>query len=386
LKILLIHCQYQLKGGEDTVVKQELDLLGQHHTVELLYFQNQSGIKGLGQFLSSIWNLSAARMVVDKINDFKPNIVHVHNWHFGLGPLVFRTVSQLGIPIVHTVHNYRLLCPSAILFHQGKLFTNSLQESFPWKAVRNKVYRSSFILTFWLAFIVWFHKKKGTWKKIDAYICLTPFAVELFQQSNFGVSKDLFTVKPNFTAISMDLQTLEREQHFLFIGRLSEEKGLTILLNAFKDCPFLLKIAGDGPLKELVLNAAKQFSNIIYLGSLTNEKVTEELQKTQGLIFPSVWYEGMPMTILEAFSTATPVIASNLGAMTSLISNGSNGFHFEPRNVNNLKESVAKFNALSIDQKKEMGAHALLKYQDSYSPELQMRYFEAIYNNALKKK
>lgn len=385
MKILLIHTHYQLHGGEDAVVKQEIELLKHHHTVEVLWFQNQAGLKGALQFLCSIWNIGSATTVRKKIQEFKPDVVHVHNWHFAMGPLVFREISRLGIPIVHTVHNYRLLCPSAILLYNGQLFTDSLNQAFPWKAILNKVYRSSIAQTFWLSFVVWFHKRIGTWKKIDSYVCLTPFAVDLFQQSNFGIPKNQFTVKPNFTAISKELQTVDREKHFLFIGRLSEEKGLTVLLDAFKDSLFVLKIAGDGPLKKLVLNTTRQSSNIIYLGNLTNEKVTEELQKTQALIFPSVWYEGMPMTILEAFSTATPVIASNLGAMTSLISNKSNGFHFEPGNMNNLKEIVTKFDALSMSEKKLMGFTAFQNYKDIYSPELQLGYFDAIYSKVLKK-
>jgi glycosyltransferase involved in cell wall biosynthesis len=350
-----------------------------------LRFQNQVGWKGALQFLCSIWNISASNKVRKKIQEFEPDVVHIHNWHFALGPLVFRQINKMCIPIVHTVHNYRLLCPSAILLHKGSLFTDSLNQSFPWKAVQNKVYRSSVIQTFWLAFVVWFHKKIGTWKKIDAYVCLTPFAVCLFQQSNLGISKQQYAIKPNFTAEPEVLQHIEREKHFLFIGRLSEEKGIETLLNAFEDSPFLLKIAGDGPLKHKVINAAKQFANISYLGNLPNNEVSVEFRKTQALIFPSVWYEGMPMTILEAFSTGTPVIASKLGAMTSLIIDGYNGFHFEPGNVDNLKEIVIRYNALSILEKEQMSNNALEEYKSKYSPELQLAYFDSIYNKVLKK-
>ncbi|WP_338646153.1 glycosyltransferase [Flavobacterium sp. KS-LB2] len=386
MKILLIHTHYQLHGGEDAVVKQEIELLKHHHTVEVLWFQNQAGWKGALQFLCSIWNISSATTVRKKIQEFKPDVVHVHNWHFAMGPLVFREINRLGIPIVHTVHNYRLLCPSAILLHKGILFTNSLKESFPWTAVRNKVYRSSILQTFWLGFVIWFHKEIGTWEKIDAYVCLTPFAITLFQQSNFGVLKDRFTVKPNFTSAPKDFQPSEREQHFLFIGRLSEEKGIAVLLKAFKDSPFVLKIAGDGPLKELVLNLAKQSCNVIYLGNLTTEKVTEELQKTQALIFPSICYEMFGLVNIEAFANQTPVIASKIGAPQSLIIDSYNGFHFEPGNVNHLKEIITKFNALSIAEKKQMGSNAFRNYQDAYLPELQLGYFDAIYSKVLKKK
>lgn len=386
MKILIIHCHYQLRGGEDTVVEQEIELLRQQHLVEILYFQNQGGWKGALRFLGSIWNIKATAVVKNKILNFQPDVVHVHNWHFALGPLVFRVINRLGIPIVHTVHNYRLLCPSGILLHNGQLFTDSLKQSFPWSAVLNKAYRSSTAQTFWLGLIIWFHKKIGTWKKIDSYVCLTPFAVNVFCESNFGVPREQFDVKPNFTSKPKTLNRIEKENHFLFIGRLSEEKGLETLLKAFEDLPFLLKIAGDGPLMQKVVNATKQFANINYLGNLSKNKVSEELRKSQALLFPSVWYEGMPMTILEAFSNSTAVIASNLGAMTSLIIEGYNGFHFESGNVDDLKRVVSRFHALSEIEKKKMNSNAFDNYNSTYSPALQLDYFDAIYNKVLRKK
>lgn len=382
MKILIIHTKYQLQGGEDTVVKQEIELLRQYNTVEVLYFQNKAGWKGGLQFLSSVWNNYAANKVKQKIKEFKPDVVHVHNWHFACGPLVFRMVNSLGIPIVHTVHNYRLLCPSSILLHKGKLFENSLHQLFPWTAVFNKVYRSSVMQTFWLAFVVWFHKKIGTWKKIDTYVCLTSFAVNLFEHSNFGVSKKKFLVKPNFIYSSPTDLSIMKEGHFLFIGRLSEEKGIDVMLNTFKELPLVLKIAGEGPLKEQVIDFSRQFLNIEYLGNLSKIEVTDALVKAQALISPSICYEGMPMTILEAFSASTPVITSDLGAMSSLISNGSNGFLFEAGNVKDLKNTILKFNALCEEDKKQMGINAFEKYQTIYSPELQQQYFDVIYKTA----
>jgi glycosyltransferase involved in cell wall biosynthesis len=385
LKILLIHTHYQLQGGEDAVVEQELEFLKQHHDVEILRFQNRSGWKGALQFLISIWNIDAAKKSSKKVRDFQPDIVHVHNWHFAMGPLAFRVINRMGIPLVHTVHNFRLLCPSAILLNEGKLFTKSLKEPFPWSAVRNKVYRSSVAQTFWLGLVVWFHKKIGTWKKIDSFVCLTPFAVDLFQQSNFGVSKEQFSIKPNFTRIPEISQSIKRGEHFLFIGRLSEEKGIDILLHAFKELPFSLKIAGDGPLKEQVVNATKEWSNISYLGNLSNNKVIEELRKAQALIFPSVCYETFGLVNIEAFVNHTPVIASNIGAPQSLIRDGYSGFLFEPGKAGHLMEVIFKFNTLSAIEKEKMGANAFESYQSNYTPELQEHYFESIYNQVLKK-
>lgn len=385
LKILLIHTAYKFKGGEDTVVEQEIDLLKEKHEVKVLFFQNVGGLKGALQFLFSIWNRRAVHKVKVAIQEFKPDVVHIHNWHFALGPLVFRVIHSLRIPVVHTVHNYRLLCPSGILLHKGQLFTDSLKQSFPWKAVLKKVYRSSVVQTFWLAFIVWFHKKIGTWKKIDSYVCLTPFAVDLFQESNFGVEKKQFSVKPNFTTSPEIRQSFEKENHFLFIGRLSEEKGIEILLKAFKELPFLLRIAGDGPLKSHVVQATSNYSNISYIGNLTNIEVGLELGKAQALIFPSVWYETFGLVNIEAFSIGTPVLASKIGAPQSLIIDGYNGYHFEAGNEKNLKEVVLKFNSLSETEKNQMSHNAFESYKFNYSPKLQLDYFESIYDKVLKK-
>ena len=384
MKILIIHTHYHYNGGEDTVVEQEIELLKQYYDVEVLYFQNHLGFQGAKQFLLSIWNFVSVNEVKQKIKAFQPDIIHVHNWHFALGPLLFMAISQLGIPIVHTIHNYRLLCPSAILFHNQKLFTSSVSQSFPWTSIRNKVYRSSRTQTFWVAFTIWLHKKIGTWNKIDAYVCLTSFAVDVFQKSNFGISKERFIVKPNFTTVVENHNAVKRENHFLFIGRLSEEKGIETLIKAFQDSSFILKIAGDGPLKENVLKACEMSSNIIYLGNLPKEKIIEELYKCQALIFPSVWYEGMPMSIIEAFSTSTPVIASRIGAMTSMISDGVNGFLFESGNENNLLVTVNKFNTLSTSEKEQINLNTYHSYQTQYSPKLQKAYFHSIYNKVLK--
>lgn len=363
---------------------QELELLRKYHEVEILYFQNHGGWKGALQFLGSIWNIFSCRKLKQKIEEFKPDVVHVHNWHFATGPLIFRQIHNLRIPIVHTVHNYRLLCPSAILLHKGKLFNDSLYASFPWKAIQNKVYRSSLLQTFWLAFIVWLHKVNGTWKKIDTYVCLTSFAIDMFQQSSFGVSKEKFTVKPNFISISSD-EEVTRSNHFIFIGRLSEEKGIEVLLDVFKELPFTLKIAGDGPLRDQVVSSVQQFPNIIYLGNLSKKEVVNELKQAQALIAPSICYEGMPMTILEAFSVCTPVITSNLGAMTSLISSESNGYLFEPGNKTALKDIIVKFDTLSVKDKNQMGLNALNDYKTIYSPQLQKGYFDTIYCPLVKK-
>lgn len=385
MKILIIHTKYAQSGGEDAVVMQESVLLNQEHDVEVLYFQNYTGIKGLFQFLHSMWNMSASRKVRSKMNQFKPDIVHLHNFHFASGPLIIRTVKKMGIPLVQTLHNYRVLCPSAILLHNNQLFLDSLQADFPWSAVRKKVYKNSSILTFWLAVVFWFHKRMGTFKKVDKYICLTEYSKKMIENSRLDIKSNQLTIKPNFTKKVEVTSRSVRGNHFLFIGRLSAEKGIDILLNAFENSTETLKIGGDGPLKGLVEQKAKECSNIVYLGSLKSQQVNQQLCKAQALIFPSIWYEGMPMTILEAFAVKTPVIGSNLGAMSSIIKDHTNGLHFEVGNVDDLKMKIKEWIQFSAEQKGKLRQQAFNSYQTMYAPELQLKYFETIYNSVLKK-
>ncbi len=252
MKVLLIHTKYVFKGGEDAVFEQEFRLLSQKIEVQSLVFQNQSGWRGLLQFIQSIWNVGCCQMLKRKVELFNPDIIHVHNAHFAVGSIVYAVAHKLNIPIVATLHNYRLLCPSGTLHKGSNLFTESLHTIFPWKAVWIRAYRNSFLQTFWLALSTWFHKSIGTWKKVDKYIVLTLFAKELFLHFRLALNEIQLVVKPNFVE-NQQLGHLKRGAQFLFVGRLSEEKGIRTLLETFNQSDSPLYIVGDGPMKADVI-------------------------------------------------------------------------------------------------------------------------------------
>lgn len=379
MKILIVHSYYQIRGGEDAVFEQEKNLLQDGNEVERLAFKNKTGIKGAIQFLFSIWNPLIRRQVRKKIKIFHPSVIHIHNWHFACGPAVIRVAKDLRIPVVLTLHNYRLLCPSASLMNKERLFLDSISQGFPWVAVREKVYRNSFIQTFWLACVVWFHKKVGTWRLVDKYIVLTPFAKTLFQQSTLGLTENQLVVKPNYVAHSKVVNT--QRNGFLFVGRLTEEKGIKVLLQAFSKLDFDLKIAGEGPLAEEVEAAAKLHSNIQYLGRLNKEAIIFNMFSSEALIFPSLWYEGMPMTILESFSAGTPVIASRVGAMESMINDHYNGLHFEVGNAEDLASKLNKWRALNEAEKLQLQQNAFQTYLNNYTPEYNRAQLLKIYDS-----
>jgi len=380
MKILLIHAEYQLKGGEDSVIQQEYNLLNSGHEVKLLIYKNRSGVRGALQFFFSIYNFITANNIRDEIKRYRPDVVHFHNWHYSIGPAAIRAVQKEKVPIVMTLHNFRLLCPSATLINKGRLFTDSLSSSFPWKALYRKVYRDSYLQTFWLAFIVWFHKKIGTWKMVTKYIVLTQFAKDLFITSKLGLDESYFSVKPNFVEKPAS-EYLKREDHFLFVGRLSIEKGIMLLIEVFRNIPSILYIAGDGPLLEEIRKNITQIPNIILLGNLSQEDVELEMRRCTALIFPSIWFEGMPMTIIEALAVGTPVIASNLGAMSSMISNEKNGLHFTANDPKDLKKQICYWNAVSVTQKQNYGENALASFQDNYTAKSNLNQLLYIYIN-----
>lgn len=382
MKILLIHTYYQQSGGEDTVFQQEYSLLAEDNIVEKISFQNKKGLKGMIQFLFSIWNIYAAIKVRKKIKLFQPDIIHLHNWHYASGPLIIRTIKKKKIPLIITLHNYRLICPSGILMHKGIIYTKSINKRFPYQAIKDKVFRDSLFQTFWVAFIVWFHKILSTWNMPQKYIALTDFAKILFTESSIRIDKNRFIVKPNFSENPL-LECNLKKSDFLFIGRISEEKGIRCLLEAFKKVHYTIKIGGEGPLVNEVILAGKEHPNIQYLGKLEKALVVYYMQNSSILVFPSIWYEGMPMTIIEALALGTPVLASNLGAMTSMIQNEYNGLLFESNNSSDLCTKINEWQNKKQDEKEIFYKNAYSTYIKKYSPQINKKLLINIYQKTI---
>ncbi|WP_026957103.1 glycosyltransferase [Algoriphagus vanfongensis] len=382
MRILFIHVFYTVRGGEDSVFEQELKLVkSSNFEVESVSLFNSHGFRGIFDFIMSISNPFAWRKIYRRIKIFKPDIVHFHNIHFAIGPLVLRKLSKLGFPIVMTLHNYRLICPSATLFNKGTIFLDSMYSRFHWSAILNRVYKNSVLLTFWLTFVNYYHRQIGSWDKVDRYIVLTPFAKSLFANSSFSLKKEKMVIKPNF--VERPIAYLKRRSSsFLFIGRLSEEKGIDLLLDAFILSGYPIRIGGDGPLREKVLNISRSYPNILFLGRLSLEEVKTEMESCTALIFPSIWFEGMPMTIIEAFSLSTPVIANKLGAMESMIEDGVNGLHFS-QTVDDLISKTSYWNSLTENDRINFGKEALTSYEKIYTPEKNLQMLLSIYESIL---
>jgi glycosyltransferase involved in cell wall biosynthesis len=440
MRVLVIHTYYKLKGGEDSVVANEVELLRLNGVeVEQMSFSNSGST--LLKLLQVPFNYGSYRKTIRKVQEFKPDVVHIHNLHFSGSAAVVYALKKLNVPIVMTLHNYRLLCPSGSLYHDHHLFMDSLKPGFAWAAVKNGVYQNSKAITFWIAAAMYLHEKLGTWNKVDRFILLGQHSRELFAGSKLAFLADRMIVKPNFCfpvsssypaspgtvqaplsnapSLSFDkvapssleaatssaassevplssdlplssdiplssdaitsldrlvwstshLDGLQDAPYYLYVGRLTEEKGLPVLLEAFKDSLQALKIIGTGPLEDLVKEYSIKYPNISFAGAQPKEQVYEVLQGASALIFPSVWYETFGMVVIEAFSAGVPVIASDLGNIKNMIADGINGLRFKAGDPADLKKKILMFDQFDHIERESYRQNARNTYLKHYSPE-----------------
>lgn len=385
MRILLIHNYYQHHGGEDTVVQQEAEELSKSNPIKTITTKNSKGLKGLCQFFLYPFNIWKAKQIMKDVLAFKPDIVHIHNIHYALGPWIILALKKKGIPVVMTLHNFRLICPSATLFFKDQLFTNSLKEDFPWTAVKDKVLDNSFIKTFVTAFVYWWHKKIGTWSQIDQFLVLSDFAKNIFIQSKLGLAENHFAVKPNFATVNSHHEK-KFENFFLYIGRLSAEKGILQLLDAITKTNHRLKIFGTGPLEKEVLHIVQDHPNIEFLGFQSQDILRQNMEKASALLVPSVCYEGMPMTILEAYGLGTPVLSSNIGILQEMVVPLHTGLHFDPYSPESIRETLAQWIDLSIHDKAIISKNCVKIYTEKYTATKNMDLLLEIYKTAIDQK
>jgi len=345
LKIVVAHNFYQQAGGEDQVFADETALLESHgHTVARHTVHNDE-VANLGRLTlagRTIWNRQSHRELFDLVQRERADVVHFHNTFPLLSPSVYSAARSAGAAVVQTLHNYRLICPTAILYRNEKVCEDCMNRKVPWPAVVHRCYRGSFGASMVTVAMLSVHHSRGTFANdVDAYIALTEFAKAKFVQG--GMPADKITVKPNF--VGPDPGVGEGRGNFcLFVGRLTEAKGIDVLLKAWKllPDPIELKIAGDGELAPHVRDAAASNPRIHFVGRLPSDQINDLMGKATALIFPSVWYEGLPKTILEAYARGTPVIASRLGSMIELVRDGITGAHFTANDPADLAATVAR--------------------------------------------
>lgn len=344
MNITVLHNFYQLPGGEDQVFRGEVDLLKSYgHQVSPFVLSNDqlTKISPLRQASSSIWNREVYARLRQHLRETKAEVVHIHNTFPLASPSVYYAARAEGVPAVQTLHNFRLLCPAANLFRDGRPCESCLHTTTPWPGVVHACYRQNRLATAVAAGVLTTHRALGTWRtKVDCYIALTDFAREKFISG--GLAAEKLFVKPNFMHPDPGVGT-GNGRFALFVGRLSPEKGIETALKAWsnQNIGIPLKVVGDGPLKGLVEAAAEQNRSIEHLGWCSKETVLSLMKSASFLVLPSLCYEGFPMTVVEAFAVGLPVIASRIGSLASVIEHNHTGLLFEPGNSDELAKLVA---------------------------------------------
>jgi glycosyltransferase involved in cell wall biosynthesis len=385
MRILLLHNRYQNQGGEDHVLSQEQNLLqNKGHECELFLLSNQS-ISGKTGVLETAFNLvyslKSKTLINKKLLRSMFDIVHVHNFFPLLTPSVYDACIEAGVPVVQTLHNYRTICPGALLMRDGKICETCVTAS-PYNGSFHKCYRDSFFASFAVARMVAYHRKKLTWQyKVNRFIALTEFGKNKFIEAGFPANK--ISVKPNFVEDPLKPQKIinhNRNGKALFVGRLSPEKGVDILIKAWGNIHHPLEIAGTGPLfSELKKNAS---DNVTFLGQLSKDEVIHKMIEASFLIMPSICYETFGLVIIEAFACGLPVVASRLGSMKEIIQDGITGMHFKAGDGDDLAE---KINVMFASQERlnQMGINARNEYEEKYTPEKNYDMLMDIYNQVI---
>ncbi len=387
MRILIIHNKYKQFGGEDVAVESESSILIKNkHEVEILYFDNfpiDSHVSKITSAFRAIYNFSSARKVAKMILQFKPDIVHIHNLFFIASPSVIYAAHKHKIPVILTLHNYRLICANALLLRNNQICELCTQKKFPLAGIRYKCYRNSAMESALVTSITGIHKLFKTWQnKIHTYITLNEFSRSKLLHSSLHIPAGRMITKPNFVPDPGE-GNIVREHFFLFAGRIVKEKGVHVLATAFASMPEnKIIIIGDGPEKDLLQQQFSSYPNIFFEGQLEKEMVTAYMKRCKAFICPSIWYEGAPLTIIEAFATGTPVIASRLGSMAETITDGFNGLHFTAGDADDM---CAKIRLLITETENNsmLYRNARQTYLEKYHPDIHYNAILKIYENAV---
>lgn len=380
MKILQVHNYYRQLGGEDRVFESECQLLMRHgHEVVRYTAHNDilNNISDVRAGFRAIWNHNTYQAVRDLLRREQPDVVHAHNTFPVISPALHYAVAAHGIPLVQTLHNYRLLCAGATLYRDGHVCEDCVHSGKPWPAFKYACYRNSRLATAATGITILVHHSARTWRnKVHTYVALTNFSKQKFIEG--GLPAERIAIKPNFLAGDPGTGT-GNGSYALFAGRLVEEKGLRTLLRAWESIPAIpLKVAGSGPLQSFVEEKARALQCVEYLGSCSHAEILELLKQARFLVFPSEWYEGLPMIVVEALACGTPVLASRLGSMSELIEDGVNGRLFAPGDTGRL---IACANSM-FETGHTMRRAARACYEQTYTPERNYELLMNIYRNA----
>lgn len=372
-RVLLVHNNYQLAGGESQAVREQHALFEKNgHPIYFYARDNDevnafNGLQKVIFFLSSFFSWRTYREVRAIAREFKPDVAHVHNVFPLITPSVYWALKHESVPIVQTIHNFRFMCPNGLFFRDHKP-CELCKTGRTWNAVRYRCYRDSRALSALYAGIVTFHRLIRTWQQIDCIIALNPYSRSKLIEGRI-TDPDKVKVLGNFSPNrSRRIGSFEqRAPYVVFVGRLSPEKGADVLIDAAAKVPDLgVKILGNGPLEEALKARAAHLPNVEFLGWVEGERKSEILRNARALVFPSLCYENFSLAIIDALSVGTPIIASRLGGVPYILEDGVDSLLFTPGDADALAEHLQEV-LQHPDRLLRMGKHGLEATLPKYS-------------------
>ncbi len=379
MKILVAHNAYHYRGGEDTLVDAELAMLRRHGHEVFLYRRDNAElarIRPARAALDTIWSTRTVSELRQLSRDFMPDLIHAHNTFPLISPSLYDVARDLGIPVVQTLHNFRLVCPQAMLLRGGQVCTDCVGH-WPWRALLHRCYRGSVAQTAVTAAMLTLHRIRGSWNDgVSRYIVLNRSCRDLFVAG--GLPPEKLRIKPNFVDAS-GVPDWERRAGGVFIGRLSPEKGLSTLAQALQSLPGkTIDVYGKGPLQSLVEHAP----GLRYCGFLTGAELRQRMRQAAYLVMPSTGMESFGLAAIEAFACGVAVIASRQGGLGELVTHGKNGLLVAPGDPAALAAAIAYADAHPVEMQR-MGMDAYQTWLAHYTPERNYELLMHIYDEAL---
>ena len=389
IKVLYAHNYYLQSGGEDTAFNAEVNLLRDHGSEVLEYVEDNHNIASRSQLsvaLQTVWSWDSYKKIKNTLCRERPQIAHFHNTFPLLSPAVYYACHEENVPVIQSLDNPRLLCPSANFYRDGKLCQDCLGKTPPWPSVLHACYHGSHMQTAVVASMLTFHRWRKTWKRqVDCYLVATEFYRRKFIEG--GLPAKNIVVKPHFIYPDPGAGSEKSPgEYVLFIGRLDPEKGVRTMLDAWKALPHIpLKIRGDGQLEEEAREFIRstQPTSVELIQRLPREGLTALIKNARLLIWPSNgYYETFGYVAVECFANGVPVIASDIGVMSEIVTNGITGLHFTPGDSSDLAEKV-KWAWEHPGTMAEMGRNARKEYELKYTAERNYNMLMDIYHTAI---